>query len=185
MHPHPERKEHSSFQHPEEAPMTRFAEVTHQEWIGAPIETVRSQFADLDHHISANVHPRLRFQVMPRIGGRERYLQEVKLLGLRQRDVFERVIAPDGTMTDTAVEGFNKGGSLVFRFAPAQRGERAGTHMRVTVRLPVPRLLRWLTPVLEAQVRRELLAGVEQDKYDIEVRGYQPRARRSPMRMAA
>jgi len=36
------------------------------------------------------------------------------LLGLRQRDVFERRIAPDGSIEDRSVEGFNRGGSLSF-----------------------------------------------------------------------
>ena len=44
--------------------MPRFAEVVHHQWIAAPVETVRSQFADLDHHIRAGVHPKLSFQVL-------------------------------------------------------------------------------------------------------------------------
>ena len=44
--------------------MTRFAEVIHALDIVAPINKVRSQFADLDHHISTNVHPKLSFQVL-------------------------------------------------------------------------------------------------------------------------
>ena len=42
--------------------MTSFAEVTHHEWIAAPADRVRNQFADLQHHVRANVHPKLRFK---------------------------------------------------------------------------------------------------------------------------
>jgi len=157
--------------------MTRFVEVRHEEWIGAPIGTVRAQFADLQHHIDADVHPKLRFEILSQSERQARYVQEVRLLGLKQRDVFEREIAPDGNhMVDTSVEGFNQGGSIGFRFAPGQEDGREGTRVDVTIRLPVPRGLGVLAPVLKAQVRRELLAAVAQDKHDLEVRGY-PRQR--------
>jgi hypothetical protein len=81
-------------------------------------------------------------------------------------------------MIDTSVEGFNKGGSLSFRFTPAMREGRDGTDVQVTIRLPIPPLLGFLRPLLEAQVRRELLAAVAEDKHDIEVRGY-PRAQQA------
>src|SRR5205085_1175851 len=147
---------------------TRFVEVSHEEWIAAPIGTVRAQFADLQHHIDADVHPKLRFRILSQQGRRARFAQEVKLLGMRQRDVFEREIAEDGmSMVDRSVDGFNQGGSIAFRFKPGtQRGAEA-TQVGVTIRLPVPRFLGWLAPLLEAQVRRELLAAVREDKQDI------------------
>jgi hypothetical protein len=159
--------------------MSRFVEVEHQEWIAAPVDTMRSQFADLQHHIAADVHPKLRFEIVSQQANRTRYVQEVKLLGIRQRDVFEREVAPDGSITDTSVEGFNKEGSLHFRFTPQSRGGRAGTCVDIAIRLPVPGPLFWLSGLLKAQVRRELRAASLEDKRDIEVRGYQPRAQAS------
>jgi hypothetical protein len=165
--------------------MTRFAEVTHHEWIAAPLATVRAQFADLQHHIAANVHPKLRFEVLQQSATRARYVQEVRLLGLRQRDVFEREFGADGSMTDTSVEGFNKGGSLQVRFTPASRGNAAGTEVELVVRLPLPPVVgRLIRPLLEAQVRREVVAAVAEDKHDIEVRGY-PASRVRPLRALA
>ncbi len=153
--------------------MPRFAEVRHEEWMAAEPAVVRSQFADLDHHIATNVHPKLRLVVQQRGPQRTRYLQEVTLLGIRQRDVFEREHGADGSMTDTSVEGFNKGGSLHFVFRPETRGMRAGTAVAVTVRLPLPPLVGGLVrPLLESQIRKELLAAVAEDKHDLEVRGY-------------
>lgn len=153
--------------------MNRFVEVTHEEWIKAPLPTVRAQFADLRHHIAANVHPKLRFEVLSQRERRARFIQEVRLLGIVQRDVFEREIAEDGlSMVDAAVEGFNKGGSIRYRFAAGRHDGSEATCVGVTVRLPVPRLLGWLSGVLRAQVRRELMAAVREDKHDLEVRGY-------------
>jgi hypothetical protein len=165
--------------------MTRFVEVEHQEWIAAPVNTVRSQFADLQHHIAANVHPKLRFEILSQSANRARYVQEVKLLGIRQRDVFERDIAPDGSITDTSVEGFNKDGSLRFRFQPQSRDGREGTCVGIVIRLPLPGPLFWLGGLLKAQVRREVSAAAAEDKRDIEVRGYRPPLQPAGLKLAA
>jgi hypothetical protein len=161
--------------------MTRYAEVQHSEWIHAPVDTVRSQFADLEHHIRTNVHPKLRLELLSKGPNRARFVQEVRLLGIRQRDVFERRIADDGSMCDLSVEGFNQGGSLSFKFVP----ERDGTRVDVAIRLPMPGPMFLLRPLLEAQIRRELRAAALQDKHDIEVRGYALRADAGAFRMAA
>jgi hypothetical protein len=161
--------------------MTRYAEVRHSEWIAAPPATVRSQFADLEHHMRANVHPKLRFELLSAGPNRARFVQEVRLLGLRQRDVFERRIADDGSICDLSVEGFNRGGSLNFGFVP----ERGGTRVDITIRLPLPGPMVLLRPLLEMQVRRELRAAALEDKRDIEQNGYVSAAGSASLRMAA
>jgi hypothetical protein len=165
--------------------MRAFTEVQHELWIAAPPATVRSQFADLDHHIRANVHPKLRFQILQRDARTARYVQEVKLLGIKQRDVFERRFDADGTMTDTSVEGFNKDGSLCFRFADQRLDGKPGTHVTIRIRLPLPPVIgRLVKPLLDAQVRRELRAAANEDKNDIEMRGYRPAPAAMPMQAA-
>jgi hypothetical protein len=161
--------------------MPRFAEVHHPQWIAAPIGVVQSQFADLDHHIRANVHPKLRFEVLARHSHGARFVQEVRLLGIRQRDVFERQIAADGSIFDRAVEGFNKGGSLSFHFTPETVAGKAGTRVDITIRLPLPPLVGGLVrPLLEAQVRKEVSAAALEDRADIEQRGYPRQAAVAP-----
>lgn len=155
--------------------MSRTVEVKHQFWIQAPIATVQSQFADLNHHIDTNVHPKLRFEVLAQEPTRARFRQEVKLLGIKQRDLFERTIADDGSITDVSIDGFNKGGSLHVAFAPRQSAGVDGTEVDITIRLPVPALLGWFAPLMEKQVRRELTQAALEDKYDLEQRGYKPR----------
>lgn len=153
--------------------MPRFAEVTHQEWIAAAPDTVRAQFADLEHHIRAGVHPKLHFELLSRHARGMRFVQEVTLLGIRQRDVFERQLTPDGRIEDVSVEGFNRGGRLSFAFAPEARAGRAGTLVRITVRLPLPPLIGGLLRgLLEAQIRREVAAAAAEDKADLESGGY-------------
>lgn len=151
--------------------MPRTVEVTHRMRIAAPIESVRSQFADLYHHIETNVHPKLKFSVLAEEPGRVRFTQEVRLLGIRQRDVFDRTIDEDGSIHDVSVEGFNKGGSLDFHFHPVP----GATEVDITIKLPVPPLMGWLAPVLKKQVEREVTAAALEDKFDLEQRGYTPR----------
>lgn len=154
--------------------MPRYVEVRHAEWIAAPPPRVQAQFGDLEHHIRAGVHPKLRFRVLQRrADGSLRFEQQVRLLGLRQRDVFERRFEPDGAIVDDAVEGFNRGGSLRFDFAREVRDGRDGTGVTITIRLPLPPLLGpLLRPLLAAQVRREVRTAAREDKFDLEVRGY-------------
>jgi hypothetical protein len=128
----------------------------------------QSQFADLQHHIDANVHPNLRFELLAQERQRCRFEQKVKLLGMWQRDLFERIVDDDGSIHDRSIEGFNKGGTLDFRFAPAAQGGRQGTTVDITIRLPAPPLLGWLAPVLKMQVTREVTTASVQDKNDIE-----------------
>lgn len=146
----------------------RTVEVRHQEWIAAAPDTVRAQFADLYHHIEANVHPKLKFHVLAQADGAARFTQEVRLLGLRQKDIFERTIADDGSIHDVSVHGFNKGGTLDFSFRPREREGRAGTEVDIVIRLPAPPLLGWLAPLMAKQVRREVTEAAAQDKRDIE-----------------
>ena len=153
---------------------SRFVEVKHRVRIQAPPEAVRSQFADLYHHIETNVHPKLKFEVLVQEPRRARFAQEVKLLGMKQRDIFERTIDEDGTIHDVSVEGFNKGGSLDFVFSPVPAEGTDATAVDITIRLPVPRLMGWLAPLLKSQVTREVTAAALEDKYDLEQRGYRP-----------
>lgn len=155
--------------------MRRTVEVKHEVWIEAPLPVVRSQFADLNHHIDANVHPKLRFEVLAQEPRRARYTQEVRLLGIRQKDLLERTIHDDGTMRDVSIQGFNKGATLDFRFRPQAQAGREGTCVDITIHLPAPPLMGWAAPLLRRQVLRETMAAAEEDKRDIE-RGYRPSA---------
>ena len=83
--------------------------------------------------------------------------------------MFERQILPSGSIHDRSVEGFNKGGELQLDFAP----EADGTRVDIVVRLPLPPVIGALVRrLLEKQIRREVTAAFQEDRYDLEVRGY-------------
>ena len=150
--------------------MTSFVDVRHDVWIDAPRELVRDQFADLDHHMETGVHPTLAFRrLADDARGHVRYEQVVRLLGIRQRDVFERRHLRDGTMVDTSVEGFNRGGTLTFSFERELRDGRMGTLVMIDIRLPLPAVVGpMVRGLVAAQVRREVQRAAQQDKVDLE-----------------
>ena len=148
--------------------MPRTVEVDYEIWIGAPVRDVQSQFADIQHHIDANVHPKLRFEVLAQEPRRARFTQEVTLLGIRQRDLFERRIDDDGSIHDESIDGFNKGGRMDFRFLPQAQGGRPGTLVGIRITLQTPPLLGFLAPLLKKQVLKEVAAASLEDKRDIE-----------------
>jgi hypothetical protein len=148
----------------------RMVEVKHRIWIQAPPRAVRAQFADLRHHIEANVHAKLKFEVLAQDARHARFTQEVNLMGLRLRNLFERTVAEDGSIHDVSVDGFNKGATMDFRFSWPRR--HAGGHPD---RIPVPLSMSWAAPVVQSQLKREVAASALEDKYDLEQRGYRPR----------
>lgn len=152
--------------------MPTHAEVVHSSWIVAPLPVVRAQFADLRHHIRAGVHPRVDLEILGEGPRRARYAERSRLLGRVRRDVYDRLIEPDGGMVDICVAGPNKGGSLMFTFEPETRVGLAGVRVDVVVRRPLTRGLGWLRPLLAWRMRRELRIAFEEDRRDIEDRGY-------------
>ena len=153
--------------------MPRFAQISHPHWIEAPLSVVQAHFADLEHHIDNAVHPALHLELLSRDASGARFVREVRRLGVRQRDVFERRIMLDGSIVDRTVAGFNKGGSLCFHFEPETVADRPGTRVEVTVRLPLPPFIGLLVkPLLQARVRRELRLAASEDRHDIVERGY-------------
>jgi hypothetical protein len=155
--------------------MPRTVEVDHRIWIAAPVAAVQSQFADVQHHIDANVHPKLRFELLAQEPGRARFKQAVKLLGLWQEDVMDRRIEPDGTIRDVSIEGANKGGTLEFRFKPEEQAGRPGTCVDIRIALPTPPFLGFLAPFMKKQIVRDVTEAAEQDKKDLESGNYRMR----------
>jgi hypothetical protein len=149
--------------------MPRFVEVHHHEWIEAPVAVVKAQFVDLDHHISKDVHPDFQFTVLEQRPSTARFVQDVRFFGIRQRDTFERRIETDGSFVDTSVKGFNKGGTVAFRFASEAMGAKTGTRVDVAVRIPLPPIVGpLLRPVFAAQIRKQTKTATEQDRVDLE-----------------
>jgi hypothetical protein len=111
------------------------------------------------------VHPKLRFDLLQRGAPGARFVQELRLLGIRQRDIFERSLEADASIDDRPVEGFNWGGGLHLRFVPKTADGCAGNEVEITARLPLPPVVGVLVrPWLEAQFRMGVRAASLKDK---------------------
>ena len=165
--------------------MTRFADIEHTLWVAAPIATVRTHFADLQHHIQAQVHSQRRYTLLARHTRGSRFVQEVRLRGGVQHDLIERRIDTDGSIHDRTVDGPNQGATQSIVFHPHIEGGERGTRVGVTLRVPLPS---WagvlLRPLRVAQVRKELSQAMEESRLDLETRGY-PRAMTTEAALAA
>lgn len=137
--------------------------------IGRPIDTVRAQFTDMDHHASTGVHADLQVSnVRPQAGGC-RFTGRRRVFGMQQEDEIEVQRAPDGNSTLRSISGTNAGLLIRQQFEAVDAGR---TRVRTTVEMPVTGVLRLLTPLVRIGLARDLATALEEDRFDLEERGY-------------
>jgi hypothetical protein len=143
--------------------------VRSEKLIARPIEVVQSQFVDMAHHASARLHPTLEVSnVRPHEGGC-RCTWRRRVFGMIQEDDMEVSRRADGSSTLRSVSGSNMGLLITQAFQPAGTDR---TRVEVTVDLPVRGMLRLLAPLTRIGLKRDLAAGLEEDRVDLEERGY-------------
>lgn len=137
--------------------------------IARPIDVVRAQFVDMAHHASARVHAKLEVaDVRPGEGGC-RFTGRRRTLGMLQSDDIEVTQRADGSSTLRSVGGSNKG-LLITQTFEAVAADR--TRVRTTVELPFPGILFFLVPLVRMGLQRDVEAALEEDRVDLEQRGY-------------
>jgi hypothetical protein len=144
--------------------------------IARPLDVVRQQFGDVRHHVSRAVHPDVKFTVLSESGNECRYRHEVRVAGVCQ--VAEVILKreADGSQTNYFVSGNNVGMKVIHTFQPD--GTDA-TIAGVTVQLPLRGLRKVLAPLVHLAVRRKLEKGLQEDRRDLEERGYPGRPSRA------
>ncbi|MFA6313293.1 MAG: hypothetical protein WCV99_13010 [Sterolibacterium sp.] len=146
--------------------------VQSEKLIARPIAVVQSQFVDMQHHASTHVHADLDVSnVRPQEGGC-RFTGRRRVLGMRQEDEIEVLCGADGSSTLRSLSGSNAGLLISQKFESVDTGS---TLVRTTVELPVRGLLILLAPLLRVGLKRDLAIALEEDRRDLEERGY-PRA---------
>ncbi len=137
--------------------------------IGRPVDEVRRQFGDMRHHETNRVHRAIRITCLSDDGTTCRYVSELSLVGLTQRDETIMVRNPDGSLFNEIVAGTNKGTRINQTF----RSDGDGATL-ITFRLDAPAsgLKRLLKPFFVAAIRHQLDRAFEEDRYDLEQRGY-------------
>lgn len=137
--------------------------------ISRPIEVVQSQFVDMAHHASTRVHAALEVSnVRPQDGGC-RFTGRRRVLGMLQEDEFEVSRRADGSSTLRSLSGSNAGLVVTQAFEPVGPDR---TRARVAVDMPLRGMLRLLAPLLRIGIQRDLATALEEDRIDLEERGY-------------
>ncbi len=139
-----------------------------------PVDIVRAHFLDFDHHIEHDVHRGLRYSVLERLGDRQRVRVEFRVLGLPKVDELLVYVAPDGSVVEEYVSGDFAGGTLRVEFEP--RGPDA-TRVEARIDFPLRGFNRLARPLLRRVVSRLAEQAIEEDRVDLEERGYVPRSR--------
>jgi hypothetical protein len=140
--------------------------------IRRPRAQVARQFGDLSHHVANNVHPDVRLVIHSDDGRTMRLSQHVRLLGMDQVDEVVQQRRDDDTLDSEVVDGMNKG--LRLRQSFRAEGPDA-TEVRLEVHWPLTGIKAVLKPLFGLAVRQTLVKALEEDRRDLEERGY-PRA---------
>ncbi len=137
--------------------------------IARPIAVVQAQFADMSHHASTRVHADLEVSNVRAHQGGCRFTGRRRVFGLPQEDEIEVQRLADGGSTLRSLSGSNEG-LLITQAFEAVGPER--TRVRTTVEMPVRGLLALLAPLVRMGLKRDLATALEEDRFDLEERGY-------------
>lgn len=137
--------------------------------IRCPIETVRTQFGDMTHHIANNVHPNLEITLHAQDERGCEFTQGYRLLGLMRRDKGSLERKADGSLYGKIVEGPSRGTETFTTFE--SRGPDS-TRVEFKVVAPLRGLMALAKPFVKRQLKRDIVKGLEEDRIDLEERGY-------------
>src|SRR5581483_7063897 len=141
--------------------------------IRQPIDVVSRQFGDIAHHAKHSVHPDITFTVLSDRNDVCHFTQEVRLLGLRQKDEVIQRRRADGGLESEVIEGTNKGTKIYQSFQP--QGSNATT-IDFRIEAPATGIKKLLKPLFKAAIRSTVKKAFEQDRVDLEERGYPRRS---------
>jgi hypothetical protein len=133
--------------------------------IERPVEVVRQQYRDIDHHIRNDVHPDIQYAWEPAPPGVRRIRTTFNILGSPQFDVSELEDAPDGSFVIRYLHGTNSGMVLVHRFVPL--GPEA-TQVELVADAPATLSRKLLGPLFVSGARQVMLKALTEDKRDLE-----------------
>lgn len=151
--------------------MADFIRITASLQIERPVDDVRAQYRDIDHHIRNNVHPSIRYRWEPAEPGQRKIRTTFRILGVPQFDVSLLEDAADGSFVIRYLEGSNAGMVLVHRFVPVGDG---ATDVRLTADAPGTLARKLLGPLFVVGARQVMKKALAEDKRDLEGGAFEP-----------
>lgn len=137
--------------------------------IARPIAVVQSQFVDMQRHSAVGVHADLAVSNVRVLEGACRFTGRRRVFGMLQEDEMEVVRSADGNSKLRSISGTNEGLLISQRFELVDANH---TRVYTTVELPVRGALALLAPLVRIGLKRDLEIALEEDRRDLEERGY-------------
>jgi hypothetical protein len=136
--------------------------------IARPLDVVRRHFLDMEHHERHPVHAAATFRVIEQSPTHCEYASKTSVgpLKLSERSRLDLV---DGKVVNRCLEGANQG--MVNTFSFRETGP-SRTEVVVDVSLPRTGARRLFAPILRGLLRRGFDQALEEDRVDLEERGY-------------
>ncbi|HKP96052.1 MAG TPA: hypothetical protein VJ385_09875 [Fibrobacteria bacterium] len=138
--------------------------------IARPMPWVRREFSDIRFHQETGLHPEVKFKVLRDDGDKLRFRQEVRVLGMLNRDEYEQTVRADGSILQVIVSGTNAGGRSLFSTQPL-----GPEHTLLQARLEVPSrgFKRLLRPLIRWRVLRAVRKALHEDVVVLESGRYE------------
>jgi hypothetical protein len=146
-------------------PMADTIHITASLRMERPVDEVRAQYRDIDHHIRNNVHPSIRYEWEPGAPGERKIKTTFRILGVPQFDISLLEDAEDGSFVIRYLEGSNAGMVLVHKFVPL--GPNA-TDVQLFADAPSSLGRKLLGPLFVAGARQVMKKALGEDKRDLE-----------------
>ena len=143
--------------------------VTSIKEIRCPIDVVRAQFSDLKHHIEHNVHRRFQLTLHASDERSCDFTQGYRILGVVRHDEARLERNADGSLHGKFVEGPNQGGETFTTFESLGSDS---TRVQFKAVIPLRGLMALAKPLVKRQLERDIANGLEEDRIDLEERGY-------------
>ena len=144
-------------------------EITASAEFAAPIQLVRDQSNDIDHHIAQNIHKNLNLNSLSKNGEVQEYYQDIRLLGFVFRDKIIHKTLDDGSISLSYSGGLSNGAELVIKLSSI---DESRTLVHQTYRAPLTGLKSLFGPIVGFLLKKALYRAFEEDRVDIEELGY-------------
>jgi hypothetical protein len=141
--------------------------------IARPVDVVRRQFVDMEHHCDGQVHAALGVSNVRRSSDKCLFTGRRRVFGMLHEDEIEVTSLPDGSSTLRSVAGTNVGLLVTQRFEAL--GAQS-TRVTVTVEFPVAGMMKLLAPLVKLGLQRDAEIALREDKADLEHRYMQAEA---------
>jgi hypothetical protein len=126
----------------------------------------------MQHHLAHDVHHGVRYTILSEEPKRLRLTQDFKVLGMKKKDELVLYATSDGRVIQEFLRGDFAGGGIELIFHP----DGDGTRVDARLWAPLRGMNKLLTPIIRWQVGKITDQALEEDRVDLEERGYEPGA---------